>query len=87
MNSNDIDKSYSGENLTPYQQKNIIDEVMKLEQQLKDPNVKSFRKTIYWNQPNAMENNNVQDKLLIDIVDYLSRIESKLEDIKIILGK
>lgn len=81
MDSNNIDMGFNGEDSTPVQQNNIIKEVRKLEQQLKDPNINSFRKTIYFNQPNTM-GNNMQDKLLTEIVDCLLRIESKLEDIK-----
>ncbi|MDD4781652.1 MAG: hypothetical protein PHT02_13765 [Tissierellia bacterium] len=82
MNNSDMEKCFSEEDSTLTQQNNIIEDVIKLEQQLKDPNIKSFKKTIYWNQPNTMESTNIQDKFLKDIVDCLTRIEFKLEDIK-----
>ncbi|MDD2397204.1 MAG: hypothetical protein PHE31_04355 [Tissierellia bacterium] len=58
---------------------NIIEEVKKLEQQMKDPNVKTFKKNINWNQKGISAKN--QETLLKDIYECLLRIETKLEDL------
>ncbi|MGD9569061.1 MAG: hypothetical protein AB7V48_12270 [Sedimentibacter sp.] len=60
--------------------KNIIEEVKLLEQQMRDPNIKTFKKNINWNQKGININQN-QEPLLKDIYECLLRIEAKLEDL------
>lgn len=58
--------------------KNIIEEVKMLEQQMRNPNVKTFKKNINWNQKDISTNQN-QETLFKDIYECLLRIETKLE--------
>lgn len=75
----DITKNGIGNNTSFKPSNNIIEEVKKLEQQMRNPNVKTFKKSINWNHKGNSTNQN-QETLLKDIYECLLRIETKLED-------
>lgn len=81
----DNEKSYEDKDSKPVQEYNIIDEMRKLEQLTKDPNVQTFRKSTFFNQSNKTENNENIEILLKEIVGHLEKIELKLSDIENLL--
>ncbi|MDW5300179.1 MAG: hypothetical protein SA378_08595 [Sedimentibacter sp.] len=83
----DNEKPYEEKDSIPIRQNNVIDEIRKLEQQVKDSNSQTFKKSTYWNQLNKPVNNEKSENLLKEIVDYLARIEAKLTNIEILLKK
>ena len=59
----------------------MIEEMKMIEQQMKDPNVQTFKKTINWSQQNINKMNQNQEALLKEICECLLRIESKFDDL------
>lgn len=82
MNITENENQYGENDSIPFQQYNIIEEMIQLEQQMKDPNNKTFKKTTYWNQLNNTVNNEENENLLKEIIDRLIRIENKLTNIE-----
>ncbi|HAQ40929.1 MAG TPA: hypothetical protein DCM73_08910 [Clostridiales bacterium] len=79
MNETDIKKEDVSNNAK--ENLNIIEEMKTIEQQMKDPNVHTFKKTINWNQQNINKMNQNQEAMLKEISECLLRIESKLDDL------
>lgn len=79
MNETDIKKEDVSDNVK--ENLNIIEVMRTIEQQMKDPNVYTFKKTINWNQQNINKKNQDQEAMLKDISECLLRIESKLDDL------
>ncbi len=57
----------------------LIEEMKIIEQQIKDPNIQSFRNTTNWKQLNLNKMNQNQEVLLKEISECLLRIESMLQ--------
>lgn len=62
------------------QGKDLLAELQKLEEQIRNPKSQSFTKTTYWHQKSPTEmGNDIQDNLLQEINDRLKRLEEKLD--------
>lgn len=85
MDIKDYEIPHEEKDSTPIQQDNIVEEMLKLEQQMKNPNVQTYKKTTYWNQVNNPVNNEKSENLLKETLDCLIRIETKLSNIEILL--
>ncbi|MDW5300383.1 MAG: hypothetical protein SA378_09630 [Sedimentibacter sp.] len=82
-------EAYSAdENSTQAEQnKNILKEMIDLEQKMKDTNNHAFKKTTYWNKINNTQDNQDKETLFKEIMDVLLRIEFKLTQIETLLTK
>lgn len=66
---------------------NILEEMKRLDQEMRNPMIQTFKKTTYWHQQaETMENLN-QDALLKGMSECLLRIESSLVKIETLLQK
>lgn len=83
----DNEKSFEENDSKPVQEYNIIEEMRKLEQQMQDPNIQTFKKSIYFNQSNKTEYNEKSETILKEIINRLVEIELKLSDIENLIKK
>lgn len=78
----EFEESTVNEDSTPVQQnRSILEEIIKLEEQMKDPKNQIFKKTTYWNQLNNTQDNQNHEVILKEIIECLLRIEYKLTQI------
>ncbi|MBO8138760.1 MAG: hypothetical protein H0Z40_11665 [Desulfotomaculum sp.] len=62
------------------QGKDLLAELQKLEEQIRNPKSQSFTKTTYWHQKSPTETgHDKHDKFLQEINDRLKRLEEKLD--------